>query len=153
MRTLNNCIITSLVLLFSSYSFAADITIKDAWIREAPPVSRVQAGYARFYNNSDVSTKLISASSPSFSDIEFHKTVVENGLSKMLHQTSVVIPHKASVSFKPEAMHMMLFNPVTPLHAGDKIAINFTFDDGSIKTANFIVKNAATSNPHQHMNH
>lgn len=143
----------TLVLLFSPSVFAEGIAIENAWIREAPPVSRVQAAYAVFNNTSNNDAVLIAASSRAFKKIEFHKTVLENGLTRMLHQKSVTILNKEHVAFKPEGMHMMLFNPVKPLRSGDKINIMFTFKNGETTAADFIIKKASHADPHKNMHH
>jgi len=146
--------ITGFLLILSSTSiFAADIVISEAWIREAPPVSRVQAAYAKIKNNEEVNIELVSATSTAYRKIEFHKTVLENGINKMLHQPSIAIHHNSHVMLKPEGMHMMLFNPVKPLRAGEEVSIKFKFSDGSTTTQNFIVKKSTDTNSHQHMHH
>jgi len=147
-------IIISLLLLFSSAtSFAADVTVNNAWIREAPPVSQVQAAYATIKNNQTNDVQLISASSSAYKKIEFHQTVLENGINKMLHQPSITIPHNSHVTLKPEGMHMMLFNPVKPLRAGEEVTITFEFSDNSTTTQNFLVKKSTGTNSHHHMHH
>jgi len=142
-----------LVLLFSSPAYADDIMIENAWIREAPPISRVQAGYATINNTQNYNVTIIAASSPAFKKVEFHKTVLENGLSKMLRQSSITIPSKSQIVLKPESMHMMLFNPIKPLHSGEKINITFTLKNENLITAGFIVKNSFDPNISQHKHH
>jgi len=146
-------LITLLLLTIVSPVALADITIEDAWIREAPPVSRVQAAYATFKNSQADDVELIKATSPAFAKIEFHKTISENGLTKMQAQASVTIPAKGNAELKPEGMHMMLFNPVNPVRAGNKIEFHFTFSNGNTTSSSFIVKKATGINHHQHMHH
>ena len=147
---------TTTILFFifiSPFVTAAEMTVENAWVREAPPVSRVQAAYATLKNNQPTDIELVSATSPAFKKIEFHKTISENGLTKMQQQTSIVIPTSKSAVLKPEGMHMMLFNPVTPLRAGEKINIHFKFSNGVTTTSSFVVKKATGTDHHQHMHH
>ena len=153
MFNFKDTVVTLLITLISPFVVAADMTVEDAWIREAPPVSRVQAAYATFKNNQSNDVELISATSPAFKKIEFHKTILENGLSKMQQQASVLIPAQGASILQPEGMHMMLFNPLTPLRAGKKVEFHFTFSNGVTTTASFIVKKATGMDHHQHMNH
>lgn len=146
-------LITALLISFISPLAAADLTVTDAWIREAPPVSRVQAAYATFKNNLSSDIDLVKATSPAFAKIEFHETISENGLSKMQQQTSVTVPSNGKAIFKPEGLHMMLFNPVTPVRAGSKINIHFTLSNGNTTISSFIVKKATGIEHHQHMHH
>ena len=146
-------IITLLLIFSSTSSFAVDVTVNNAWIREAPPVSQVQAAYAVINNNQENDIQLISANSSAYKKIEFHQTVLENGVNKMLHQPSITIPHNSHVTLKPEGMHMMLFNPVKPLQAGEEVTITFEFSDNSTTTQNFLVKKSTGTNSHHHMHH
>ena len=146
--------VVTLLLIFSSpFSLAENVTIDDAWIREAPPVSRVQAAYVTLKNNHSSDIEIISATSPAFKKIEFHKTISENGLTKMQQQASIVILAKKTTVLKPEGLHIMLFNPVTPLRAGEKINIHFKFSNGVATTSSFVVKKATGTDHHQHMHH
>lgn len=142
-----------LALLFSSVVYADDIVIENAWIREAPPISRVQAGYVTINNTQNHTVTIVAANSPSFRKIEFHKTVLENGLSKMLQQSSITISSKSQISLKPESMHMMLFNPIKPLRAGEKINITFTLKNKSLITTSFLVRKVFNTNSPQHKHH
>ena len=148
-----NTTATLFFIFISPFVTASEMTVENAWVREAPPVSRVQAAYATLKNNQPTNIELVSATSPAFKKIEFHKTISENGLTKMQQQSSIVIPAKKSAMLKPEGMHMMLFNPVTPLRAGEKINIHFKFSNGVTTTSSFVVKKATGTDHHQHMHH
>jgi len=146
--------VIALVFIFiSPFCFAENIVIDDAWIREAPPVSQVQAAYATLKNDQTSDVEIIGATSPSFKKIEFHKTISENGLTKMQQQESIIISAQGKSVLEPEGMHMMLFNPVTPLRAGEKINIHFKLSNGDTTTSSFIVKKATGTDHHQHMHH
>ena len=146
-------VIALLFIFISPFSLAENIAIDDAWIREAPPVSQVQAAYATLKNNQTSDLEIISATSPAFMKVEFHKTISENGLTKMQQQKSIIISAQSKAVLEPEGMHMMLFNPVTPLRAGEKINIHFKFSNGVTTTSSFIVKKATSTDHHQHMHH
>lgn len=129
------------LLLLSPISvLAGDVVFEKAWVREAPPISKVQAAYVKINNNKKNDVQLISASSPAFKKIEFHQTVTENGLSKMLHLPFLSIQSKGNISLEPEGIHMMLFNPYKPLRAGETINITFNFSDSTTITTPFAVK-------------
>jgi len=146
-------LIISLLLIFISPFATADLTVDSAWIREAPPISRVQAAYATFKNNSSKAIELIKVTSPAFNKIEFHQTIIKNGLTSMQEQSSIVIPAQGVAKLEPEGMHMMLFKPVVPLRAGDNVALHLTLSSGKIIQSNFVVKKATGTNHHQHMHH
>ena len=153
MFNFRNTITTLFFIFISSFVTASEMTVENAWVREAPPVSRVQAAYATLKNNQPTEIKLVSANSPAFKKIEFHKTISENGLTKMQQQESIVIPAQSKAMLEPEGLHMMLFNPVTPLRAGEKINIHFKFSNGVTTSSSFVVKKTTGTDHHQHMHH
>jgi len=118
------------------------LTFSKVWIAEAPPVSRVLAAYMKIENHTDEDIKISSATSPSFSSTTFHKTIFEDGMAKMRHQDSLIIPANNSLELKRGGLHMMLFNPVTPLRAGDSVSFSFELDNQNTITVDASVKKA-----------
>lgn len=139
-------------LLTTSSGAANELSIEDAWIREAPPVSKVQAAYMQIHNNTNKELAVISASSPSFGRIEFHRTVTDNGVMRMLQEDKLVIPAKSELQLQPDGSHMMLFNPRQALRAGDEVPFTLTFSDQRQLDLILIVKKAIGA-AHQHHGH
>lgn len=140
----------ALLCLATAFIQAAEITVSEAWIREAPPVSKVQAAYMLIRNPADKPVTLIAATSPLYSKIEFHRTVMENGLMRMLQEEGLPIPANGEIYLEPEGTHMMLFNPVQPLRSGDKVPFTLSFSN-QMKTEIMVVvkKAAANQRPHR----
>jgi periplasmic copper chaperone A len=137
----NKLLFLSISLFYSCLTFATEnITISDIWISEAPPTVSVLAAYAKIKNNSSVTQTLITVTSPNFSKVELHLSKVVNDMATMEKQDTLIIPAESSIELSPGAYHLMLFNPKTPLKAGDKTSINFTFADGISSTVEAIVK-------------
>ena len=80
-----------------SYFQQEPIQIENPWIREAPPNSSAMAGYLKIINTSKQSVKLISASSPAFKVIEFHRSTEKNGVYKMIRHENLTVPAKATL--------------------------------------------------------
>ena len=99
------------------------ITVQDAWIREAPPNVFSMVGYLTFHNNSLQDYTLTCAKSKHFKDIEFHRTVIKDGVAKMRHHDTLTIPSSGSLAFKPGDFHLMLIGPQTGFRAGDELVI------------------------------
>ncbi|GJM04306.1 MAG: hypothetical protein DHS20C09_02970 [marine bacterium B5-7] len=119
--------------LFSSSTFANEsmkIVISDAWINEAPPTVSILAGYANIHNMSDKAITLLSVSSPDFSKIEIHRSVLNDDMVSMEKQESLAIPAKNTIKLSPGDLHLMLFDPDKPLRSGDTVALEFSFTDG-----------------------
>jgi copper(I)-binding protein len=128
---------------------ASELKVSKAWIREAPPVSKVQAAYMLISNPTSQAVELVAASSPLYSKIEFHRTVMEDGVMRMLQEDSLNIPARGEIHLQPEGAHMMLFNPRQTLKAGDKVPFSLTFSDQQKIEIIVVVKKTSGTRQHR----
>lgn len=132
---------TMLVGLWAGIAQAGDhLMVDNAWIREAPPGATALAGYMTLHNDSDKERVLVGASSPAFGNVMLHRTVMENGMAKMVHQMAITIPAGGKVMFKPNDYHIMLMKPKQTLKAGDKVDITLEFKNGETMTVTHVVR-------------
>lgn len=153
MNKLLQALLLTISILASSLSYASELSVNGAWIREAPPVSKVQAAYMLINNPTDKAVELVAATSPVYSRIEFHRTVLDKGVARMLQENSLTIPARSELHLRPEGAHMMLFNPGQPLKAGDKVPFTLTFSDQRRLEVILIVKKATGAAHHHHHGH
>lgn len=118
------------------------LVIEDAWIAEAPPVSKVMVAYMTIRNSAASDIEIIHAESEIYSSIEFHETVHEDGMARMIRHQSLAITAGGRLELKRGGPHLMLFNPVKVLKAGDKVDIILTTRDKVSKTVSVTVKKA-----------
>jgi hypothetical protein len=118
------------------------LVIEDAWIAEAPPVSKVMVAYMRFNNAGTKAIEIIRAESDLYSSIEFHETIHENAMARMIRHDTLNIPANSKLELMPGGPHMMLFNPKKRLAAGDTVNIKLTTKNNKIKTVTVPVKKA-----------
>lgn len=130
MKVFKNIALISLLFLAGTAQAGEVVTAKDAWIREAPPGAQALAGYMQLHNSSEQSREVVSAVSPAFESVMLHKTVFEGEMSKMIHQRSITIPAKGSVSFEPNGYHLMMMKPKHSIRAGDKVTVTLSFRNG-----------------------
>ena len=132
------------LLMLSACAFAEpDLQIANAWIAEAPPTSKVMAGYMDIKNPSDTTLEITRVASADFSSIEIHRTVHEDGMARMLRQTGITVPANGSFELKPGGYHLMMFNPARAFKAGDSTQLIFTLADGSASRFDVTVKKAS----------
>ncbi|MFK7793870.1 MAG: copper chaperone PCu(A)C [Gammaproteobacteria bacterium] len=136
------CIVSTLTLVACSQSSEDLIEIDAAWIREAPPGATAMAGYMRIINHSEKNTILHSASSPSFSSIEFHRSVETDGVYRMVPHIHLHIDANASIELKPGDYHLMMFNPTNALKQGDSVEVELVFSHEQIVSTTIPVKKA-----------
>lgn len=106
------------------------ISTEGAWVREAPPNASMMAGYVTILNNSDQNRIITSAKSKQFSMVEIHKTIIEDGVSKMRRQNDLPIPAGGSIELKPGSYHLMLMGPKSALQANDEVTVTLGLKQG-----------------------
>lgn len=143
-----------LALLLSAHAAASEkLEIDDAWIAEAPPVSKVMAAYMEIENETHHDRQAVSMQCQAFDRAEFHRTMEKDGTASMEHQPVLNIKADSELSLKPGGYHIMLFNPAHRLVAGDKTGCSMTFDDGTTLQFDLEVKKAAAEDHSHHHHH
>lgn len=99
------------------------LRIADAWVREPPPTQEVLAAYMRIHNDAFDPRRITAVSSPDFRSVEMHRTVMQDGLARMVPQPDIVIPARGEVVLEPGGYHLMLIGPLKPLRAGNRVTI------------------------------
>jgi len=137
-----------IILCLFAYSFKpvyakdASLSVENAWISEAPPVSRVMVAYMTLANTGSQAIEIVRAESDSYSSIEFHEPVHQDGMARMVRHDSLNIAANNKLELKRGGPHLMLFNPSKQLKAGDTVAIKFTTKNNTSKTIVVNVKKA-----------
>ena len=126
------------------------LEMRDGWVREAPPGAMALAAYMTLSNTGETDRKLVSASGPAFGAVELHRSVVEDGMARMLPQDSMPIPAGGELVLKPGDYHLMLMRPKSALKAGDQVELSLGFDDGSTMPVTLPVRKASGGD-HDHM--
>jgi len=104
--------------------------VSDAWVREAPPGASVLAGYMKVSNPGTETVRVSGISGADFSSIEIHRTVIENGMARMIAIDHFDVPPGESFVLEPGGYHLMLFNPVRALDSGDRVELLLHVSDG-----------------------
>lgn len=128
---------------FGMAQAAGHVMVDNAWIREAPPGAAAMAGYMTLMNKGDAPRTLVGASSPAFGNVMLHRTVIEGGMAKMVHQMAIEIPANGTVTFEPNGYHLMLVKSKLQLKAGDKVDITLKLKNGETMVVTHVVRAAA----------
>jgi len=154
MHLLKKALLSTFLLCLSVTAHAADqLMVMNAWIPEMPPVSRVMAGFGRFINQTNKDIEITGLSSPDFGRIEMHLSKEVDGMARMIPQKSLVVQPKASLELKHGSYHLMLFNPVKRLKAGDSAIINMTLANGQTQSFKAEVRSTMDDMKHDHSHH
>ena len=130
-----------------------ELTGVDPWVREGPPNARVLAGYMVVSNPSDRPVTIVGASSPAFHSIEFHRTVLEAGVARMVEQERLQVPAGGQLALEPGGYHLMLMGAQRPLRAGDTVTINLSLHGGNDVNAEATVRKAGPAGHAHHHHH
>lgn len=114
--------LTALVAL-SACAGKTGIGVTDPWIAEAPPGAQVMAGYLRLHNHSREALRCDGVSGSDFGAGEIHRTVVEDGRSRMLPGQQIEVAAGGSVDLAPGGLHLMLFRPQRELSSGTRTTL------------------------------
>jgi copper(I)-binding protein len=144
--------ILTLLAGISPASADPDLQISEPWIREAPPAARVLAGYLTLLNTGGSTITVTAISSPDFEGAEIHRTVIEDGVARMLPVNQLEIPASGQLTLEPGGLHLMLFDPQRPLAEGDSATLTIHCGNGSnlTTTAPVIRKTGEDHSQHHH---
>lgn len=119
-------------LLLSTQLFAAEavVTLDGGQIRLPMPGRSVSAGYFTLSNSSAQQMELTAVSSDAFKRIELHQHSHVDGMMRMEQIDSITIQAGKSVELAPGGLHLMLFEPVADLQAGQQVNLTLHFADG-----------------------
>ncbi len=106
------------------------LAVDDPWIREAPPVAPVHAGYMTLLNEGSSAVTLVGVSSPDYARGEIHDMSMEGGMMRMRQLQSVTLAPGESLLLEPGGKHLMLHKAKRPLRAGDEVELVLNFSDG-----------------------
>ncbi len=135
------------VMLSSVVLAGPKIEVKDAWVREVPPTSKMSAAYMVIENKGDEADRLVDASNNASKITEIHETVE----GKMRRVKAIEVPAGKSVELKPGGYHIMLINLEKPLKEGDKVDITLKFEkSGEIKLSAPVKKGTGMMKHHHH---
>ena len=131
---------------------ATPLQVSDAWVRAAPPGTTVLAGYMTVSNPGKHAVVVDSVTSPDFGAVEIHRTVVEQGIARMLPVEQLDIRANDRVVLQPGSFHLMMFDPARPLPAGDEVTLLLHTRRGQcIRVSAPVIR--ATGNSHHHPHH
>lgn len=136
--------------LLGSTNAAADSTVRvaEGWVRAMPPVAGMTAAFMDLTNASEQDRRLVGAEAPGFARVELHRSVLEDGMARMIPQEAIQLPAGETVSLAPGGLHLMLIDPAEPLRPGGTVPIRLEFADGQSQPVELPVQRAPAGTGH-----
>lgn len=117
--------------------------IQKAWIRSAPPGAKTLAGYLVLKNTCKDTIKIIDVESKDFGMPMIHRTVIENGVSKMRDPGVLEVKPGTSLKFDAGGLHLMLMQPLRAMKEGDTAGVRLVLADGRRVYSEFPIQREA----------
>jgi len=126
---------------------AGDLTISGAWIRGAPPVASVTAGYLTVTNSGEEADRLVAVEAPFAGTSEIHTTRVEDGAMTMAPvEDGLRIGPGETLTLAPGGHHLMLMALREPPEPGETRTLTLVFEKaGSVTLSMPVSPLGATS--------
>jgi copper(I)-binding protein len=142
-----------LVCCLSSAIAGPAMVVEGQWVREAPPASRVLAAYMVLKNTADTPRSITRVDSPDFRECQIHRTVIADGIAKMLPVEKLQLPVDGSIVLEPGGLHLMLIEPQRSLRDGDTVVLVIHADNGESITIDVPVVRKTDTAGHAHHHH
>jgi copper(I)-binding protein len=129
----------------------SELQVSEPWVREAPPTSRVLAGYLTLVNTGDNTVTVTEITSPDFKNAEIHRTVIEEGIARMLPVEQLEIAASGQFILEPGGHHLMLFDPLRALTEGETVTLIIHMKNGSqLSTTAPVIRKTGEDHSHHH---
>jgi copper(I)-binding protein len=149
---IKHALITVILLAATSLAGAdSGLQVSEPWVREAPPTSRVLAGYLTLVNTGNNTVTVTAISSPDFKNAEIHRTVIEEGIARMLPVKQLEVPAGGQLMLEPGGYHLMLFDPMRTLTEGETVTLIIHLDNGNQMSATApVIRKTGEDHSHHH---
>lgn len=142
-------IISLISLMFLAPSaFALDVEVNKPYMRELIPGTKVTSAYMTIKNNGDEDIKLVAVSGDVSPRIEIHEHTMKDGMMQMGKLDSIIIKANDEVTLQPHGLHLMVFNPSSPVKAGEQVNLVLHFDDEQKTEVSMPVKGLKPAHNH-----
>ncbi len=133
-------ILTAIAFIFVSHLNAAELVVKDGFVRAMPPGSSTTAAFMTLTNTSDKSVELMDISAEIAMHSMIHDNVVTDGVASMVHVDSLILAPGESVALKPGSKHIMLMHLQQVPKLNESVELVFEYADGSTQKVTLPVK-------------
>lgn len=130
------CWIFLLLIGTSGTLFAAELQVNEARIRLLPG-DLPAAGYFTLMTTSEADITLTGADSPAFGNVTMHRTINQDGVTRMQPVAQLELEAGEQIEFAPRGYHLMLMKRTRPLAIDDDIEVTLLFANGQQQRVTF----------------
>ena len=138
----------TLVLVLSPQTWAADLSVSDAWVRATPPGKMMTAAYATLQNTSNATLVITGVTSDVTAHTSVHETLINRDRATMRPVQRLRLNAGERTHLAPGGMHIMLMKLSEPLTDAQSIDICFTLENNEPVCNEFSVTKHRASMKH-----
>ncbi len=136
------------VLVFSPQTWAADLSVTNAWVRATPPGQLMTAAYATLQNTSNQTLVITGVTSDVTEYTSVHETLIDRDRATMRPVQQLTLNAGEHTDLAPGGTHIMLMKLSEPLTDGQSIDICFTLENNNPVCNEFSVTKHRASMKH-----
>jgi len=123
----------TILLIMSVFAVeAGGLMVVDPWVRSAPPNAPALAAFMVLENHSGSDISIVDVRTTLELDhVELHRTIMADGIMKMVPQEFIPVASHASTVLKPGSWHIMLIGPKQVPKMGEVVHLTLVLSDGS----------------------
>ena len=106
---------------------ADGLSVRDAWARAPAVPGRNGAAFLTMVNKGESVRSLVGAETPAAERVELHRSVMEDGVMKMIPQDAIPVPPGGATVLEPGGLHLMLIQAKPQVKAGRSIELTLHF--------------------------
>lgn len=119
------------LILTSSFTQAADLSITEARVRAVPPTAKISAAFMNIENRGADAVSMISATSSIAESVELHTNNMTDGKMTMRQVEQIELAGKQMTELAPGGLHIMLIGLKKPLKEGEMVDLSIKLSDGT----------------------
>tara|TARA_Y100000385_G_scaffold188641_1_gene194949 strand:- start:1477 stop:1983 length:507 start_codon:yes stop_codon:yes gene_type:complete len=136
------------ILVLSPQTWAADLSVSDAWVRATPPGKMMTAAYATLQNTSNETLVITGVTSDVTAHTSVHETLINRDRATMRPVQRLTLNAGERTHLAPGGMHIMLMKLSEPLTDAQVIDICFTLENNGPVCNEFSVTQRRASLKH-----
>ena len=136
------------VLVFSPQTWAADLSVTNAWVRATPPGQLMTAAYATLQNTSNETLVITGVTSNVTEYTSVHETLIDRDRATMRPVQQLTLNAGEHTDLAPGGTHIMLMKLSEPLTDAQSIDICFMLENNNPVCNEFSVTKHRASMKH-----
>ncbi|MEX0976094.1 MAG: copper chaperone PCu(A)C [Woeseia sp.] len=132
MNRVRVCAMCASFVLAACGGDAAPLAASGVIILAPMPGHEMAVAYLSLENRGTVPVTLARVTSPQFSSVEMHATIIDDGIAVMTSLDSITIAGQSNIDFAVGGRHLMLLAPHESLVPGDAVTLQFHYDQAGL---------------------